>query len=162
MTPIKAKDLIPDVSKDLNISKEECQQVIDLYYDDLRKNLSDLTFPYIFVAGLGRFYVKENWTKKSLERFAKIKDWYQQKKDSLRNRLILKSVEDQIERTKKCLEMIDYMKSKRTIVNEYKEWYVANKHRKNTEDYKREAENYKIRLESYQEILKNTDYIAEE
>ncbi len=58
MKPKKIKDLIPQLSKELQLSKEEIESVLDVYWDKVRKTLSSLDHNRVNLKGLGTFYIK--------------------------------------------------------------------------------------------------------
>lgn len=58
MKPKKIKDLIPQLSKELQLSEEEIKSVLDVYWDKVRKLLSSLEHNRVNLKGLGTFYIK--------------------------------------------------------------------------------------------------------
>jgi nucleoid DNA-binding protein len=58
LKPKKIKDLIPQLSKELQLSKEEIESVLDVYWDKVRKTLSSLDHNRVNLKGLGTFYIK--------------------------------------------------------------------------------------------------------
>lgn len=66
MKPKKVKDLIPKISKELQLSEEEVKSVIDIYWDKVRKALSSLEYEHVNVPGLGVFGVKPWMVEKKL------------------------------------------------------------------------------------------------
>ena len=58
MKPQKVKDLLPQLSKELQLSEKEIKSVLDLYWDKIRKTLSSLEHNRLYLKGLGTFYVK--------------------------------------------------------------------------------------------------------
>jgi len=58
LKPQKLKDLLPKLSKQLQLSEEEIKSVLDAYWDKVRKSLSSLDHNRIHLKGLGTFYVK--------------------------------------------------------------------------------------------------------
>ena len=70
MKPKKLKDLIPQLSKELQLSEEEVKSVLDIYWDKVRKLLSSLDHNRVNLKGLGTFYIKP-W---SVDKKLKIND----------------------------------------------------------------------------------------
>lgn len=70
MKPKKIKDLIPQLSKELQLSEEEIKSVLDVYWDKVRKLLSSLEHNKVNLKGLGTFYIKP-W---SVDKKLKIND----------------------------------------------------------------------------------------
>jgi len=66
LKPKKVKDLIPKISKELQLSEEEVKSVIDIYWDKVRKALSSLEYEHVNVPGLGVFGVKPWMVEKKL------------------------------------------------------------------------------------------------
>lgn len=58
MKPQKVKDLLPQLSKELQLSEKEIKSVLDVYWDKVRKTLSSLDHNRLYLKGLGTFYVK--------------------------------------------------------------------------------------------------------
>lgn len=66
MIPKKAKALIAEVAKELQLSEREVSSVLDVYWEGVRKNLSSLEHNKVFVKGLGTFYIKPWALKKRI------------------------------------------------------------------------------------------------
>lgn len=64
MTPKKPISIYKEVSESLDCKEELVQDVIEFYYSELRKSLSDLRHPRINVEGLGHLVVKTAYVKK--------------------------------------------------------------------------------------------------
>lgn len=58
MRPKKAKELIPEVSKKLECSEILVKDVIDFYWQAIRKSLSSLSHSRIHITNLGDFTIK--------------------------------------------------------------------------------------------------------
>jgi len=58
LKPKKVKDLLPQLSKELQLSEKEIKSVLDVYWDKVRKTLSSLDHNRLYLKGLGTFYVK--------------------------------------------------------------------------------------------------------
>jgi hypothetical protein len=58
LKPQKVKDLLPQLSKELQLSEKEIKSVLDVYWDKIRKTLSSLDHNRLYLKGLGTFYVK--------------------------------------------------------------------------------------------------------
>jgi len=68
----KAKDLIPDVAKELGKNAEEVNDVVDFYYKELRNKLESLKHPRVFVRELGVFYLSKKKLEESIEKLSVI------------------------------------------------------------------------------------------
>lgn len=58
LRPIKSKEFIGDVAKELNEPEGLVESVINYYWEEVRKNLSNLTHPRIHITNLGDFTIK--------------------------------------------------------------------------------------------------------
>lgn len=58
MNPKKAKQIIPLVSKELSLPENLVQDVIDYYWQEVRKSLSSLKHSRIHLTNLGDFVIK--------------------------------------------------------------------------------------------------------
>ena len=58
MRPKKAKEFIPEVAEELNVSKELVEDVILYYWREVRKSLSGLKHSRIHLTNLGDFVIK--------------------------------------------------------------------------------------------------------
>ena len=68
MNPKEHKQFIEGIAKEVGISNEAVRSFIAFYYNDLRKNLSDLVFPRVYVNGLGTFLLRKGKLEKSIKR----------------------------------------------------------------------------------------------
>lgn len=73
MIPIKAKTLIEEVSKELNIPEQDLRDITNFYWDDVYDTLRNIEHTRVYIEQLGEFKVK-HWllTKKILEYTQKI------------------------------------------------------------------------------------------
>lgn len=58
MRPRKAKEFIPNVAEQLNLSEELVADVVNFYWQEIRKSLSSLSHSRIHVTNLGDFVTK--------------------------------------------------------------------------------------------------------
>lgn len=58
MRPKKAKEFIPEVAKQLSLSQDLVEDVINYYWQEIRKSLSALKHSRIHLTNLGDFTVK--------------------------------------------------------------------------------------------------------
>lgn len=71
MNPRKAKRIYEIVSEDLNIKKDLVEDLVEFYYKDVRKLLSNLEYPRINVDGLGQFVAKPKTVTNAIEKISK-------------------------------------------------------------------------------------------
>ena len=58
LRPRKAKEFIPDVAKQTDLSEDAVSSIISYYWQEVRKSLSSLKHPRIHVTNLGDFVTK--------------------------------------------------------------------------------------------------------
>lgn len=58
LQPKKAKLLISEVAKDLGVDENLVKCVVDYYWQEVRKNMSELTHQRIHILNLGDFVIK--------------------------------------------------------------------------------------------------------
>ena len=68
MNPKSHKDFKKGIAKEIGIHENVVDDFIAFYYSKLRKNLSELTNPKIFVDGLGTFSIRKNRLEKQIKR----------------------------------------------------------------------------------------------
>ena len=77
MKPKKAKDYIPELSNSLNLPVSLVEDVIDFYWQEIRKSLSGLKHQRIHLTNLGDFVIK-HW--KSDGKIAGFEAWEESNK----------------------------------------------------------------------------------
>lgn len=68
MKPKSHKNFKSGIAKEVGVHENVVDDFIAFYYSKLRKNLSDLTYPKIFVDGLGTFIIRKNRLDKEIKR----------------------------------------------------------------------------------------------
>lgn len=58
MIPIKAKNLYPVVAASISKEEADVKDITSFYWKYIRKQLSDLVNPKVYIAGLGEFNIK--------------------------------------------------------------------------------------------------------
>ena len=58
MNPKKSKEFIPDIASELNLSEKLVEDIINFYWQEIRKSLSGLKHNRIHVTNLGDFVTK--------------------------------------------------------------------------------------------------------
>jgi nucleoid DNA-binding protein len=71
MNPKKISKLYTVVSEDLNLKADLVEDLIEYYYKDIRKMLTNLEYPRINIDGLGQFVVKPKTVSNTIERISK-------------------------------------------------------------------------------------------
>lgn len=77
MRPKKAKLLIPDVAKQLNLPETAVDAVVQYYWEEIRKSLSRLSHQRVHLVNLGDFYIK-HW--KLDEKISSLEKWEESNK----------------------------------------------------------------------------------
>lgn len=67
MTPTRANKLIPETAKELGLSEELVKDVVDFYYETLKKRIESLEHPTILVHNFGIFKISRKKLKFKLE-----------------------------------------------------------------------------------------------
>lgn len=68
MRPKKARELIPEVANQMELSPELVGDITSFYWQEIRKNLSALSHQRIHVSGLGDFTIKDWKIDEKIER----------------------------------------------------------------------------------------------
>lgn len=66
MNPRKSSKLYKTVAEDLNINESLVENLIELYYKEVRQTMSSLDHARLNVTGLGHFFVKHQKVKKDI------------------------------------------------------------------------------------------------
>lgn len=77
MRPKKAKDFIPDVALDLGIPDDLVKEVVNYYWEEVRRSLSSLKHQRVHITNLGDFTIK-HW--KIDEKVESLKKWEENNK----------------------------------------------------------------------------------
>jgi hypothetical protein len=74
MIPKKASKLYIEVSEDLNIDESLVETLIEFYYKEVRKSMTELKHPRLTIEGLGSFVIKPYAVRKAIPRYIKTLD----------------------------------------------------------------------------------------
>jgi nucleoid DNA-binding protein len=77
LRPKKAKDFIPDVASDLGIPDDLVKEVVNYYWEEVRRSLSSLKHQRVHITNLGDFTIK-HW--KIDEKIESLKKWEENNK----------------------------------------------------------------------------------
>jgi nucleoid DNA-binding protein len=118
MNPKKVKKIYEIVSEDLNINKDLVEDLVEFYYKDVRKLLTNLEHPRINIDGLGQFVAKPKTVSNAIEKINKSFD----KLDTSTFKAYhnKKSIENK-------LELLLNLSSKLKLVNNKKQEFLKNK-----------------------------------
>jgi nucleoid DNA-binding protein len=105
MIPKKANKLYTEITKEFDVSEDLVENLVELYYKTLRKNLSSLSELRINADGLGHFVVKIQKVKKAIPHYEKVLNNHDTSTfGAYHNK---KSVEEKLELLSKINEKID-------------------------------------------------------
>jgi nucleoid DNA-binding protein len=105
MIPKKANKLYTEITKEFDVSEDLVENLVELYYKTLRKNLSSLSELRTNVDGLGHFVVKIQKVKKAIPHYEKVLNNHDTSTfGAYHNK---KSVEEKLELLNKINEKID-------------------------------------------------------
>jgi nucleoid DNA-binding protein len=105
MIPKKANKLYTEITKEFDVSEDLVENLVELYYKTLRKNLSSLSELRINVDGLGHFVVKIQKVKRAIPHYEKVLNNHDTSTfGAYHNK---KSVEEKLELLNKINEKID-------------------------------------------------------
>jgi nucleoid DNA-binding protein len=105
MIPKKANKLYKEITKEFDVSEDLVENLVELYYKTLRKNLSSLSELRINADGLGHFVVKVQKVKKAIPHYEKVLNNHDTSTfGAYHNK---KSVEEKLELLNKINEKID-------------------------------------------------------
>ena len=68
MNPKSYKNFKEGIAEEVGVHPNVVEDFVTFYYGRLRKNLSELTFPRIFVDGLGTFVLRKQKLEKTIKR----------------------------------------------------------------------------------------------
>jgi nucleoid DNA-binding protein len=105
--PKKAKELVEPAAEKLELSIEYVQDVIDFYWKEVRKSLSELRSPRVVVANFGSFQVK---TSKIAEQKKKYEDQFNSYKPedmTFQKHKIKDDIELKLNRINKIIEAVE-------------------------------------------------------
>jgi len=105
MIPKKASKLYKEITKEFDVSEDLVENLVELYYKTLRKNLSSLSELRINADGLGHFVIKMQKVKKAIPHYEKVLNNHDTSTfGAYHNK---KSVEEKLELLHKINEKVD-------------------------------------------------------
>jgi nucleoid DNA-binding protein len=66
LLPRKSNSFIPEVAKEFEVSENTVQDIVDIYWKEIRKALTETKFPRVVVAKFGSFRIKESLVEETL------------------------------------------------------------------------------------------------
>lgn len=68
MNPKSHKELRKGIADEVGVHNSVVDEFITFYYSKLRRKLSDIDFPRVYVDGLGTFYLRKNKLEKAIKK----------------------------------------------------------------------------------------------
>ena len=104
MNPKKYKEILEITNSKLDVDPKIIKKVVDYYWENVRKNLSNLEHPHILVDGLGTFNIKWNILQVNIERYGQYLD---NRENLVFSRYhVYKNTEDKLERMQKLEQLM--------------------------------------------------------
>jgi nucleoid DNA-binding protein len=125
MNPKKSNKLYTEISEDLSLNEDQVEDIIEFYYKEVRRNLSDLVHPRINLDGLGHFVAKPVIIKNAISKNKKFLDG--QRTDTYAEYFSKKN-------TKTKLDLLINLESKLIEIENKKEIFKQTKYGKHTKD----------------------------
>lgn len=123
LRPRKAKDFIPQVSEQLDLSEEIVADVVNFYWQEIRKSLSSLSHSRIHLTNLGDFIVK-HW--KIDDKIEMLEKWEENNKQ--------KGLQQMTARFKTAENLFDLKSIKKVIEEEIQRKDFIKLHKKNNNE----------------------------
>jgi len=123
LRPRKAKDFIPQVSEQLDLSEEIVADVVNFYWQEIRKSLSSLSHSRIHLTNLGDFIVK-HW--KIDDKIEMLEKWEENNKQ--------KGLQQMTARFKTAENLFDLKSIKKVIEEETQRKDFIKLHKKNNNE----------------------------
>lgn len=114
MNPKDHRIFIENIAKEVGVHPALVERFIDFYYAKVRKSLSDLTYPKIYLENLGTFSIRKVKLEKVIKR----------NRDILGNleKMTYKGYEKHVPVKEKLHKMEEVLKTLNKLVEEKKEW----------------------------------------
>lgn len=135
MRPIKSKQFIEEVAKEINEPEGLIESVVNYYWEEVRKSLSNLSHPRIHITNLGDFTIKhwkldskiksyEGWEEKNKQKgVQQMMSRFKVSENLFNLKAVQKTIKEELQRK-------DFIKLHKTKVNVKS----GKKHNKNLEE----------------------------
>lgn len=131
MRPKKAKEFIPEVAKELDLSKELVEDLILYYWREIRKSLSGLKHQRIHLTNLGDFTIKY-W--KLDDKIDMLERWEENNR--------LRGMQEMTARFKTAESIFDLKNIKKLIAEEKQRKDFIKLHKTKTNESKEQSDNH--------------------
>jgi nucleoid DNA-binding protein len=116
--PKKAKELVKPTAEKLDLSIEFVKDVIDFYWMEVRKSLSELRAPRVVVANFGSFQIKTSKIADQKKKYEEQSDYYKPEAMTFQKHKIKEDVDLKLSRINKIIETIEYDSSRKKQIRE--------------------------------------------
>lgn len=116
MVPKKSKELYKQVAEDLGFTQDLVKDVVEMYWHDVRKALTDMKHHAIYVEGLGTFKSKEKRLTEALEEYERL--YNNNKGDSFRKMAMKTELGSRVEKIKHLLDLMNKDKHKKQLIKD--------------------------------------------
>jgi nucleoid DNA-binding protein len=127
LRPKKAKELIPDVAKETDLSEQLVKDIIDFYWQEVRKSLSSLKHSRVHITNLGDFTIKHWKLDDMIEMLERFKENLKQK-----------GVQEKVTRFRTDENLFDMKAMKKIMEEEQTRKEFIKLHKTKTDESKRE------------------------
>lgn len=123
MPPKKAKELVKPTAEKLELNEEFVQDVIDFYWKQVRKSLSELRAPRIVVSNFGSFQIKTSKLADEKKKYENQYNSYKPEDMTFQKHKIKDDIELKLNRVNKIIETVesDFNRKKEIRKNRYAE-----------------------------------------
>lgn len=118
MNPKKAREFYKLTAQELELNEELVKDILETYWSEVRKTLSEMRYHAVNVHNLGTFRIKDWKLKEAIVNYERILSYNDGK--SFQKMAMRYSLEDKIQKLKKAQEFIDKDKEKRIKFNQEK------------------------------------------
>jgi hypothetical protein len=116
LVPKKSKELYRKVAQELGFTEDLVKDVVEMYWHDVRKALTDMKHHAIYVEGLGTFKSKEKRLTEALEEYERL--YANNKGDSFRRMAMKTELGSRIEKIKNLLDLMNKDKHKKQLIKD--------------------------------------------
>lgn len=107
MPPKKAKELVKPTAEKLDLNVELVQDVIDFYWKEVRKSLSELRAPRVVVSNFGSFRIKTSKIAEQKKKYEEQVSSYKPEDMTFQKHKIKEDLELKLGRLNKIIETVE-------------------------------------------------------
>ena len=133
MPPKKAKELVQPTAEQLDLNVEFVQDVIDFYWKEVRKSLSELRAPRVLVSNFGSFQIKTSKIDEQRKKYEDQFNSYKPEDMTFQKHKIKDDIELKLNRINKIMESVESDSNRKKQIREKR---YAEKTKDNLEESK--------------------------